>query len=51
MRFDPEHLNCVTKTSFSELYRKTVQKENLLKSAGFEMVSIWENDFSLGGGV
>jgi hypothetical protein len=35
---------CVNKT-YGELYKKTLEREELIKSAGYKLVSIWESDW------
>lgn len=36
-----KHMN----KTFGELYKRTIDRENALKKAGYNIVSIWENDF------
>ena len=43
--YDADAINKSTKTSFGELYKNTVRKENMLTKMGFKVVSIWENDW------
>lgn len=43
--FDSNKMNTRTGCTFGELYQKTLNKERLLKEAGYNVVSIWENDF------
>jgi len=38
-------LNKVTNSTFGALYEKTLNKENDLKALGYNIVSIWENDW------
>jgi len=33
------------KKTFGELYDKTLKKEKLIKSAGYNLITIWENDY------
>lgn len=33
------------KDSFSELYNRTIKREKFLKQKGFNLISIWEQDF------
>jgi hypothetical protein len=44
-KFKPEDINKVVKKSFKELYEKTLNRETVLKSYGYKIVSIWENEF------
>jgi hypothetical protein len=43
--FDQEKIHPIRKISYGELYRKTLEKENVLKNAGYNIVSIWEYDW------
>jgi len=45
--FDCNDINQITKTTYGYLYNKTIQKEEVLKTAGFNVVSIWESDFDI----
>jgi len=44
-KYNPKDINKVKKITFGELYRKTLEKEANLKSAGFKLINIWEDDF------
>jgi len=37
--------NLKNKSSFSDLYKKTIDRENFLKSKGYKIISIWEDEF------
>ena len=43
--YDQDEINKSTKTSFGELYQRTLQKERVLKQMGFNVVSVWESDW------
>lgn len=43
--FDKNKLNIYCKKTFEELHSRTIKRENILKKAGFKVVSIWEKDF------
>ena len=43
--FSPDKLNKKVKKTFGELYDKTIQKQNHLRSAGYNVVSIWESEY------
>ncbi len=45
--YSPDKMNNRTHTTFGELYRKTLEKETILKSAGYNVISIWESDFKI----
>lgn len=44
-KYKKEKLNSVSKKTFGELYRKTLEKENAFLNAGYKVVFIWESDF------
>jgi hypothetical protein len=46
--YDPDELNSVAGKTFGELYQRTIDRENLIKSAGYRLVTIWERDFKKG---
>ena len=43
--FNPADINPNSKKTFGELHQKTIEKENLIKSGGYNLVTIWEKDF------
>ena len=43
--YNNEDINKLTKKSFGELYDKTIERENVLKNQGYNLISIWENDY------
>jgi hypothetical protein len=45
VKFKPEDYNKITHCTYGELYTKTLGKEQILKSAGYNVISIWESDF------
>jgi G:T-mismatch repair DNA endonuclease (very short patch repair protein) len=44
-RFDPNDINFAVKKTYGELYRLTMDREESLKQAGYNIVSIWESDW------
>jgi len=38
-------LNQKSKETFASLYNKTIERENFLKSKGYNIISIWEDDY------
>ncbi len=44
-RYNPEITNKTTHCTFGELYQKTLDKEILIKSMGYNLVTIWESDW------
>jgi len=45
-KFPPDKLNTRTGTTFKSLYNKTLEKEKLLKQAGYTVVTMWESDYN-----
>ena len=45
--FDPDSYNNKTKCTFGQLYQKTLTKEDEYRSAGYNVVSIWENEWKI----
>lgn len=43
--YKKDDINKVNGFTFGELYKKTLDKENYLKSIGYKVISIWESDF------
>ena len=41
--YNKDEYNVVCKTTFGELYRKTLLKEQTIKDLGYTLVTIWEN--------
>lgn len=46
-KYDPHKMNNVVGKTFGELYQKTITRENILKEAGYEVISIWESDWKV----
>ena len=46
--FNKDEINKITKTTFGELYEKTLSKEEYCKSQGYNYISLWENDWNKG---
>jgi hypothetical protein len=46
--FNQDELNKITKTTFGELFEKTISKEEFCKSKGYKYISLWENDWKKG---
>lgn len=43
--FSPNDFNEISKKSFGDLYNSTINREELIKSFGFNLITIWENDW------
>lgn len=46
--YNSDNINNISGKSFGYLYDKTLIKENYLKSLGYNIISIWESDFTQG---
>lgn len=44
-KFNSNDINKTTKCTFGQLYQKTLEREQQIKDMGFNLVSIWENDW------
>jgi len=44
-KYQSDIINKVTHCTFGELYKRTLDKEAQIKSAGYNIISIWESDF------
>lgn len=44
-KYKPDNINPVNNTRFGELYEKTIEREEYLKSLGYKIVSIWESEY------
>ena len=44
-KYKPDDINQVNNTTFGELYKKTIEREEYLKSLGYKIVSIWESEY------
>jgi very-short-patch-repair endonuclease len=44
--YDSSDMNNVLNKTFGELYKKTLKREEYLIKKGYNLVSIWENDFN-----
>lgn len=45
--FNHNEINAVTKCSYKKLYQKTIDKINLIKCNGYNLIDIWENDWNI----
>ena len=44
-KFNPNDINPLNNFSFSDLYKNTMQREYIIKNAGYNIVTIWEKEF------
>lgn len=45
-KYHPQGVNCINHKTFGKLYNNTINKEKILKEAGYQIISIWESDFN-----
>lgn len=45
-KYSPEKINVRNNKLFGDLYNKTLDKEMLLKQSGYNIITMWENDFN-----
>ena len=43
--YNQEELNKVTKTTYGELYQKTLKKQRFCEESGYNYISIWESEW------
>jgi len=43
--YNPNDINPVSNKTFGELYNKTIKRELNIKTCGYNLVTIWENNF------
>jgi G:T-mismatch repair DNA endonuclease (very short patch repair protein) len=43
--FNSEDVNNSTKTTFGELYEKTLERQKMIESLGYRVVVMWESDW------
>lgn len=43
--YDDQDMHPLRKCTYGELYKRTVEREELIKNAGFDLVVMWENDW------
>ena len=44
-KFKSEDINPSNNITFGKLYEKTIKRENIIKMAGYNLISIWEYDY------
>lgn len=45
--YDPNDINNDTKTTFRELYEKTMKREQIIKQYGYNLITMWEQNWAL----
>ena len=46
-KYNPNEMNTTAKKTFGELYRRTIEREELIRELGFNLVVMWESDYDL----
>jgi hypothetical protein len=49
--FNQERIHPLIKSSFKDIYKKTLKREDKILNAGYKLVTIWENDWNSQNGV
>lgn len=44
---DENNINPITKKPYRDLYRKTIERENFIKSQGYNLITMWEHEWDL----
>ncbi len=44
-KYNPDDVNPVTKTTFGELHATTLQKIDIIRGLGYNLISIWESEY------
>ena len=42
-----EDINPINKKTYGELYNKTLEREEIIKKAGYNLITMWEKDFKI----
>lgn len=50
-KFNPEDLNPVINKTYGELYKNTLIKEENIKKAGYNLITIWESDYRMSNSI
>lgn len=45
LKYNKEDINPASKISYGVLYDKTVERENLIKQAGYKLITVWGSDW------
>jgi hypothetical protein len=45
IRYDPEAINATNGKTFGQLYERTLYREEMLKTAGYDLITIWESEW------
>ena len=43
--YKKDDMNLLSKKTYGELYKNTIDRENIIKSNGYNLISIWESDY------
>jgi hypothetical protein len=45
-KYNKDDFNILNKKTFGELYQETINRENILKENGYNLITIWESEFN-----
>ena len=45
--FNPNKIHPTLKISYKQIYQKTIQRQQAILNAGYQLIEIWENDWSI----
>ena len=45
-KYNKYDFNILSKKTFGELYQETINRENILKENGYNLITIWESEFN-----
>ena len=45
-KYNKYDFNILSKKTFGELYQETINRENILKENGYNLIRIWESEFN-----
>ena len=45
-KYKPEDINQINYKTFGELYQKTVERDNKIRELGYNLVTIWEQEWN-----
>ena len=46
-KYKPDNINEVCNKTYKELYENTLKREKIIKSLGYNLVTIWESDWDM----
>lgn len=46
-KYNPNEINPVSKKTYGELYRKTLERDEKIRSLGYNLITMWEHEYQL----